>query len=335
MKNKLAIFILAAVVLVAGVAVWISQPGQSETPVSAPASQRQSLSPNPSTVQTASVAQPQPAQTNVVKELSPLVGAILDETKDIKARVEAAHGLKARPTSEDLAALYGFLSKRNPLDETREGHYLKNVVMDALCKLNPPLLGLGELLMQVYQDRGQNQVLRDYALQHLVPYYQLAEQTKAKDPETQKAELERVQDVMWQALSETDSTIAGTALLDLSYLALGNRPEFDRNRIAAKALELAQTEGGGELTRITALQVCVDIGNEDALPVAMDIVQSGATVSLRISAVAVLGAFGAGNKDVKILLDNLPLDQNERLVQPVRQALKKIAQQEARITRKI
>ena len=164
-------------------------------------------------------------------------------------------------------------------------------------------------------------------MQHLVTHYENLElANSAAVSASQLAEEETIRRVLHEALKEVDSSIAGTALLGLSQLAQ-DHPGFDRQQIAAAALKLAGEGAAGELTRITALQVCGRLGLKEALPVVSQVAKEGETMALRISAVAALGVLGG--IEVKPFLQGLLSGAEERLKPPAHQALKRIQQQEA------
>jgi hypothetical protein len=222
----------------------------------------------------------------------------------------------------DQQGLYTFLLRRSPLDEGQQGHVLKNELLNALCALNPPPANLGSLLAQVYRDRNQNAVLRDYAVQHLVSFYKQIERVSGTERESWRSEQAQARDVLWEALSETDTSIAGTALLGLAQLSEERPDAFDRERIGAVALQLSGEGGAGELTRIAALQVSARLGVNDARPVLMQTAQQGQSIPLRISAIGALGVLG-GSEAVP-LLNGFLEGPEERLKLPARRALQQI-----------
>src|SRR6185437_15432324 len=116
----------------------------------------------------------------------------------------------------------------------------------------------------------------DYAIQHLSAFYQQLAQAHGVDSQTQADELKRTRQTLWDALSETDNSIAGTALLGLSHLSQQRFDGFDQAKISDKALELA-SQNGNELTRITALQVCATLNAKDSLSVVLGAAQAGET----------------------------------------------------------
>jgi len=78
----------------------------------------------------------------------------------------------------------------------------------------------------------------------------------------------------------------------------------------------------GELTRITAIQVCAQLNVQDALPVIQAAVQNGQTMTVRISAIGALGSLGGA--EVIPLLNSVLQGTEERLKLPAQHALNQI-----------
>jgi HEAT repeat protein len=68
--------------------------------------------------------------------------------------------------------------------------------------------------------------------------------------------------------------------------------EIDQGKVAATALQMAQDNTAGELTHITAYQVCAQLGTAAALPVVLQAAQNGETIPVRLSALGALGLLG-------------------------------------------
>jgi hypothetical protein len=330
MKPKTLTLVVLSLVLVAGVALWRHRIKQSQSVPSA-ATRTDAARKQTFTFGKKSRAMPSaPVRTQSVtnfdlETLSPPVRLIVSAQEVFATRFASAKLAGAHLSPADQQALYAFLLERNPLDAQQEGQVLKNRVMDALCELNPPPAQLGDLLIQMYRDVSQDAVLRDYAIQHLAAYYEQLDQAAGMDPQAKHDEETKVQSILWEALSEVGSSISGTALLALTRLSEG-RPEFDRNQIGATALQLAKEAVAGELTRITALEVCARLGVGDALPLLALAAQAGETMPVRIAAVGALGVLGGS--DQTALLNELANSPEERLKVPALQALKQISKRE-------
>lgn len=323
MQARLKLLLLiAGTALLAG-ALWYCQKQRSpQTPATtAPASQPLSTEQSASKAATAS-SSPIQVRTNLdLETLSPAIRPIVDEQAGYLARLSSARKGMTKLSDADRQGLYAFLLQRSPLDEGQQGHVLKNELLNALCALNPPPAGLGSLLAQMYRDRNQNVVLRDYAVQHLVSFYKQIERVAETERESWRGEQAQARDVLWEALGENDSSIAGTALLGLAQLSEERPQAFDRERIGAAALQLSG-QGAGELTRIAALQVSARLGINDARPVLMQTAQQGQSIPLRISAIGALGVLG--DAQAVPLLNGFLEGPEERLRLPARRALQQI-----------
>lgn len=266
---------------------------------------------------------PLPATTAVPEpQLSAALKLVMDARTDFQQRERAIRLLGGRLDDTDREALYTFLRQHNSEDDGQLGQVLKNELLDALCRMQPPPSGLRELLTQMYQDQSQNIVVRDYAVQHLAAFYRQMAAATDVDSQTQYGDLRQTQQILWQALNDTDGSIAGTALLGLSQLVQQGWPGFDAGKIGEAALKLAGDGSAGELTRITAFQVCANLGVKDALSLAWGMAQQAETKSEQISAIAALGALGGPAQEP--FLNGLIQGSDERLKLPAQQALGQI-----------
>jgi hypothetical protein len=295
MKQKLLIGIALAVIVTIG--LWLRHPA---APVAVPVAK---LIPKP--VAVASVPKlpklvpfntpkmvtvgSQPASSQSLASAGrnwSAIQTIADRNASYRTRLSACRSLSGPLTDADWAALKPFLLKPDGLDHGQLGQVIKNKLMDVLCSLNPPPAGLGEVLTAMYQDRGQDGVIRDYAVQHMTAYYeQLAVQDDSADAR------QDVENVLWQAVNETYSSIGGTALLALKRLAQ-EYPGLDQGKIAATALQMAQDNNVNELTHITAFQICAQLGTANALPIVAAAAKNGETIPVRLSAIGALGLLG-------------------------------------------
>ena len=184
-------------------------------------------------------------------------------------------------------------------------------MMDKLVEQPTVPADLPEVLISIFQDHAQDVVMRDYAVQHLNPIYgQAAAETKAA-----------IRQALWQAAGETDTSIAGTALLALNDLAQNNA-EFDRNQIQQTALKLADDGQCGELARITAVQICAQMGVTQAAASVLQLAQSATSIPLRITAIAALGDLGGAA--VVPYLREIAEGDEDRLKPAAESALKRL-----------
>jgi hypothetical protein len=253
--------------------------------------------------------------------LSAPVEALLDTHRNLAERAVAVDELSTNLTEADWLAIRDYLLTKDPADELPLGQALKNRLLDALCALMPPPSALGDTLARMYRDSKQDEVIRDYAVQHLVAYYEQLEIVHQDEPEAKR----QIRELLWEALHETGNSIAGTALLGLKRLSDG-REEFDRREISDAALRMANDAGTGELARITAFQVCGQLGLSDVGPVLLQTALNGDSIPLRISAIGALGVLG--DSQATPLLTEILNGDESRLKLPARRALMRIQKAE-------
>lgn len=241
--------------------------------------------------------------SRVAKQPAPTVRQIVDagEITDYGARIAAVHALGDQLSADEIEPLYAYLLQPSSAasKERRMENFLRNEIMDKLVAQQTLSAGLADVLAALYADKNQDVVMRDYAIQHMTPIY-------ARCDPGEKAALHQA---LWQAVGETDSTIAGTALIALHQLATSHE-EFDKAEIGAVALRVAGDETAREPARITALQVASQAGVMEVVPIARQLAQNAQSVPLRMSAIAALG--NVGNEGAMNLLLNLTTGSDER-----------------------
>jgi hypothetical protein len=259
-----------------------------------------------------------PLQTAVVPA-TPLVSSIIDPREDYRKRIAEVDSLSAGFEVNDQRAIENFLTHKGPQDSEQLGHVLKNELFNKLCSMSPPPSWLADALIQICNDHGQNVVVRDYAVQHMVELYRSLPDDQSK---------EALQSAIWRALAETEDSIGGTALLGLERLSQDYN-EFDHNKIAEAANWMAKQESVSELARITAFQVCGEMGVTDALPVILRAAQTSSSVPLRISAVGAVGLLGGA--DQIPFLNGLINGDEDRLKPAARHAVDQITIRQNRL----
>ena len=211
-------------------------------------------------------------------------------------RVKTLHAINRDLMVEEVEAFFAYL--RMPAKDSQDPvgeNWLRNEMMDKLVQQAALPPGLSDLLVAIYHDPAQDVVMRDYAVQHMAPAYErVSDQEKAN-----------LRDTLWQATGETDTSIAGTALLALldvvgPIASSGDDAAANHARLADTAFKLAADDHCGELARITAVQVCGRMQIEQALPVLEQLAQTAPSIPLRIAATAALGDIG-GTEAVQLL----------------------------------
>jgi hypothetical protein len=331
MKLKLFTGITLAVVLTAGLWLWFHhQPQPAEQPVSklvkpdiaslpkpvpANAPKMTTVTSKPASVQSQTLS-PATSDWSAVQQ-------IVDSRASYEEGLNAISSLSTRLTDTDWDVLQPFLLKPDGLDKGQLEQVIKNQLLDALCALNPPPAGLGDVLTQMYRDHQQDEVIRDYAVQHLAAYYEQMT-SQRNSARTQQS----VQDVLWEAVNETSDSIGGTALLALKRLSQ-EYTGFDQGKMATTALQMAGDNNAGELTHITAFQVCAQMGTADALPVMLQAAQNGETISVRMSAIGALGLLG-GPEQIPFL-NSVLAGTEDRLKPAAQHALEQITTRQTQL----
>lgn len=217
------------------------------------------------------------------------------------ALLEGLHGSSAAELLRQLAdnpalvhaggeALCRFLREQTGDADLKRAAWIKNQVMNLLAQQRDLSVPWDDVLCGIYDDQAQHWVIRDYALQHLFEFWDEAVRTGQLRSWSQY-QRERNEDIFWEALAQTDQSVAGTALLALWRLSdLG--VVIDREKLAEKSAELVKGSDTGELARISALQVSAGLGDRSVLQAAVALAQAGQSIALRASAIAAVGTLG-------------------------------------------
>ncbi len=353
-KPSIRLVCLAAVLVVAGAAVWwLRAPAGLTSQVSGLKSRVSS----PSTgIVTTAVDSHRPlvslSHDGSVRTLP--ADPALEEALSLTAplpfarRLDAVHALQAATLSAaQIDFMRAFVADpRLPQGLTiQQLRALKNDVLNVVCVQPGQEAATAAMLRALYADETQDPGMRDYALQFLAG---LAE----RDPSLGWA-------THWQALDGKNPDLAATALLHLS-LRLRSRvsqasplqvssfrsqvsspnpqvsglksqvssvaPQVsadERRRIVAAALRLASDTAAKDTSRTTALQVCGQLKLTAARPLAYEIARSDkASFPFRIAAVATLGDLG-GDAATHDYLAALTAGPEKRLRIPAQSALKR------------
>jgi hypothetical protein len=236
------------------------------------------------------------------------------DSEPFEAQLQTLLTLDNNLSQAECAALFAFLKQPMSPDEVNVTAAVKDEVLHVLRHQANLPAPFHRLLIELFEDKQQHIVTRDYTLQHLAFW---REETPASFAHARR----EMDQVLWKALEENPATtIPGTALMGLRRLAILD-PTIDPERVGAAALDLAN---GALPSRISALQVCASLGLEAVLPIARILAQSGETIPLRASAIAALGELG-GTEEL-VILEALPASENSPLLQPaVNRAIQTLA----------
>ncbi len=242
--------------------------------------------------------------------------------EDHMLRMNALKTLGKDLAGGDIDEIYRFIRSKpedHPILEYLMLNSMKNELMDLiLSQANPPL-DVCNLLVEIANDPEQDEVNRDYCIQHFRNCYDVFCATNR--PGIVNPEQQMLMDAYWKAIDGKEKCLPATALLGVEYLSREHN-EIDRKVVGEKALNMAKDYSMSGNARATALQVCTQMGLFDALPLARVESQSGDVITLRMAAIASLGDMG-NNEDVK-LLETLSADTDERIKISAQSALKRL-----------
>lgn len=242
-----------------------------------------------------------------------LLGVMGEGTaKTYGSRIKFVHSLDKRLSGDELNALYAMLYDKGGLN-MREGqmHAFKNDIANVMGSQDESPPDMAAHLILMHSDPSQDDVWRDYCIQHLSGCLQRSQDA---------AERQAIQETLWKATEDARGGIAGTAIISLRRSV--EQPDIDKDKVTGRALEMVNDPRCGHLAKISALQMCAELGESGLLPAARDIADSGAGVPLRMSAIAAIGT--VGGEDDRALLDKYAASRDVRLRKSARSALSRL-----------
>ena len=138
-----------------------------------------------------------------------------------------------------------------------------NQLMDEL--LDRPVIpaDYGATMVALYRDRTQDDITRDFAVQHIGLYAQALNRSGAYDPDSEDARLCR--DALLAATAETKTIIAAAAFRALSDVSAFD-PYIDGKRLDAILVSCVGDASASSAARIMAIQLCGERRVSSALP---------------------------------------------------------------------
>ena len=247
----------------------------------------------------------------IPQSMAVVIGA--GDSTDYHTRLKAVHALGKELSDNEVSALLVLLNRKKGDDDLplEQVNALKNDIVNVLKAQTRKPLDLANNLMAMYYDKSHDGVWRDYCVQHLGDFYLQIDNA---------GELKLARNLFWVATHETDSSIAGTALIALANNI--DQSDVTREAVANTSLLLSADPKCGELAKITALQICANLGEKKVLPTARQIADSTASVPLRISAIAALGTLG--DESDRALLGKYAASTDTRLRTAAQSALKRL-----------
>jgi hypothetical protein len=270
-----------------------------------------------------------------VEEPSPLLSdavlTLIDPETDYQTRLGSMRKLGYEIPPHEIDVLMEFLAADIPANVKIPGgayNSVRNDLYEVLLRQKEMPEGMGSLLVDVVNNPDQDGMWRNYCIQFMQPFYERQFEVESLKSEatsgdvTSSEELSTVRDTLWNALEERDNSNAGTALLGLDKLSR-NHSEFDRKDIDAAILDLASDDQASVANRITAIRMCGESGNAQAVEVARVLAQNGDTTMLRCAAIATLGEIGT--EEDLAFLETYAVSDDKRIQNIARRSVAKLA----------
>lgn len=231
--------------------------------------------------------------------------------RDFPSRLEAISRLGTNLSARERQSLYAYL--RDPRDEPSlhpgQNFALKNDILNVLRVQTTPPPELTDHLLALRRDESQPLVMRDYALQHLAPWYAQAV----------PAQREAIVAELHAAAAATSQSYAGTAFLGLNRIQQEN-PGAHLPPFTDQVIDLVEEGSADLLARITAVQLTGELGLQEAHESIRRLAADAAQPPpLRIAAVAALGKLGV--RDDVPLLTQIAAARDDRLKRAATSAL--------------
>lgn len=223
--------------------------------------------------------------TTVVSSLPENLKLILGEGKTTLyiPRVKAIHALGDRLSPAQVRAIYRFLHKKITTQSLPDLEFnaLKNELVVVLMKQRNRPTELADHLVAMYKDKSYDLTWRDYCVQFFAKWYDRAPDNAGK---------KEMIKCLYKAMNERHNRIAGVAGYMLCHLV--GRPGFDRNKIADLAYQTMIAPDCVNASKVSLLQVCGELKNDKALPLARRWAVNEKDMLLRVSSIGYLGYLG-------------------------------------------
>lgn len=202
-------------------------------------------------------------------------------------------GLGSVFTDREIERLFSILHMRAGTDNgavLKEIDALKNLILDRLIAQKNLPNALGSYLTEAYQDATWDNLWRNYVIQHFAPYYQA--RYGSAGGKTSGAEADTIRDVLWSAGSDSDPSIAASALIGWEELSRYHET-FDRLRLKSRVATLAVSESTPAPLRIAAFQLAGELDATEVLSSAKAAAVNAPSIALRAAAINAIGALGS------------------------------------------
>ena len=138
-----------------------------------------------------------------------------------------------------------------------------NNAMDRELEAGEIAEDFGERMEGLFRDKGADEMVRNFAVQHLERFAQ--ERTVRGTWDVDSDEAAAIRAALEDAALEVDNSIGGTAMLALARLSEID-PHVDRRRLSSRSASLVANPSARLSTRIAAAQLCGLLRVRSALP---------------------------------------------------------------------
>ena len=221
------------------------------------------------------------------------------------ARLKEIEALGNDLPAEQCQDLIDFLNMR--LDDQKDLtdvqlNALKNQALDKLIAQDVVPDRVGTMIADMYNDRRHDDLWRDYCVQHFALYYERMWPTG--DAPERDPDFLAIREAYWRAARETDTGIAGTALLGLERISRLDA-RFDRRKVESYVLHYAVNPSTPTDTRTTAMHLCALTEQPSVLGSARSVADKEECIPLRMAAIATIGDIGSA-RDMAFLEGLVP-----------------------------
>lgn len=162
-----------------------------------------------------------------------------------------------------------------------------NDAMDRELEADEIAEDFGARMEGLFHDKGADEMVRNFAVQHLERFAQ--ERTVRGTWDVDSEEAEKVRTALEDAALEVDNSIGGTAMLALARLSEID-PHVDRRRLSSRSSSLVANPSTRLSTRIAAAQLCGLLRVRSALPALLSLsADSSVPTPLRLAAAHAAG----------------------------------------------
>ena len=201
---------------------------------------------------------------------------------------------------------------------------IKNDLLEVLLDQEKLPDDLEGRMLAMFYDKNMDTLWRDFCVQHFALYYE-QKWGSALDSGAVAPDKQSILQAYQEALLETDSSIAGTALLGLERLSRKYK-EIDRDQVAKQALDIAFKEQADLRSRIASVQVSGLMDKKEILPLVRNLAQSSDSLPLRLASISTIGLVGC--QEDMALLQELEAKKDKNLSIAVNSAKQKLKQKE-------